>query len=254
MDKKIIEHKDKDMEHIRINKFFSESGITSRREADKLVDMKRVTINGILAEAGSKVSPKDEVRLDGKLINKKDEQIYILLNKPRGIVCTTEKKIKDNIIDYVGYPKRIFPIGRLDKDSEGLIILTNDGDIVNKILRAGNNHEKEYIVTLDKPINNEFLSSMASGVHILDKITKPCIIKKINNNTFNIILTEGLNRQIRRMCQVFDFKVVSLKRIRIMEIKIDNLLLGKWRYLNLEELNSINRLINASIKTEEASR
>jgi 23S rRNA pseudouridine2604 synthase len=241
-------------EEIRINKFISEKGICSRREADKLIEAGKVIINGAKAETGSKVKAGDEVKLDGKLLTEREQLVYIALNKPVGITSTTEHKVKDNIVDFVNYPKRIFPIGRLDKDSEGLILLTNDGDIVNKILRAGNNHDKEYIVTVDKPITAEFIKGMASGVKILDTITKPCIITKETKNMFRIILTQGLNRQIRRMCEAFDYKVVKLKRIRIMNIHLKDLPTGKWRYLAAEELKTLNSLIYTSVKTEEGSK
>lgn len=249
---KTIDHKDNTYS-IRINKFISEKGICSRREADKLIHAKRITINGNIADIGSKVTPNDTICLDGKLLNKKEENIYIAFNKPVGIICTTEKKIKDNIVDFINYSKRIFPIGRLDKDSEGLIFLTNDGDIVNKILRAGNNHEKEYVVTVDKPITYEFIKGMSSGVKILNTITKPCTVKKEDIHTFRIILTQGLNRQIRRMCQVFGYKVLKLQRMRIMNVKLNDLPKGEWRYLTKNELETINKLISTSIKTEEAS-
>lgn len=252
MDKNIIKHEELGGS-MRINKFISEKGICSRREADKLIEKKRVTINGNLAGIGDKVTSQDEIRIDGKLLNKKDKRIYIALNKPVGITCTTESKIKGNIVDFVNYPKRIFPIGRLDKDSEGLIFLTNDGDIVNKILRAGNNHEKEYIVTVDKPISNEFLKGMSSGVKILDTITNPCKVTKESSHVFRIILTQGLNRQIRRMCEAFGYNVLKLKRIRIMNVKLKDLPIGKWRYLTEEELSIINKLTSQSVKTEEAS-
>jgi 23S rRNA pseudouridine2604 synthase len=248
-----IIHNEKD-EEIRINKFISEKGVCSRREADKLIEAGRITINGVKAETGSKVKASDEVRLDRKLLNKREELVYIALNKPVGITSTTEHKIKDNIVDFINHPKRIFPIGRLDKDSEGLILLTNDGDIVNKILRAGNNHDKEYIVTVDKPITTEFIKGMSSGVKILDTITKPCIISKEGKNMFRIILTQGLNRQIRRMCEAFGYKVIKLKRIRIMNIHLKDLPTGRWRYLSAEELTTLNSLIYTSVKTEEGSK
>lgn len=238
---------------VRINKFISEKGICSRRDADKLIEEKRVTINGVIAETGSKVGPDDEVRLDGKLLRKKESRVYIALNKPVGIISTTEKKVKNNIVDFVNYPKRIFPIGRLDKDSEGLIFLTNDGDIVNKILRAGNNHEKEYVVTVNRPITSDFIKGMSSGVKILNTVTKPCIVKKEGTNTFRIILTQGLNRQIRRMCEAFGYTVIKLKRVRIMNVTLKDLPNGKWRYLTSDEIDTINKLISTSIKTEEAS-
>ncbi|WP_237737376.1 23S rRNA pseudouridine(2604) synthase RluF [Clostridium carboxidivorans] len=240
---------------MRINKFISEKGICSRREADTLIQEKRVTINGITAELGSRVKSTDEVKLDGKLLTEKekDDKVYIALNKPVGIICTTEKKIKNNIVDFVNYPKRIFHIGRLDKDSEGLIFLTNDGDIVNKILRAGNNHEKEYIVTVDKCITNSFLKEMASGVSILNTVTKPCKVYKEGSHIFRIILTQGLNRQIRRMCEALGYNVLKLKRIRIMNVTLKDIPVGKWRYLSPSELKTINKLTSTSIKTEEAS-
>lgn len=234
----------------RINKYLSEIGYCSRRAADKLILENRVTINGTVPEMGTKISPDDEVRVDGKLVSTpEDRPIYIAFNKPVGIVCTTDTKAeKDNIIDYIKYPKRIFPIGRLDKPSEGLILLTSDGDIVNKILRARNNHEKEYIVTVNKPVNQEFLIKMRKGVPILDTITRECIVEQIGKNRFRIILTQGLNRQIRRMCEYLDYKVLKLQRTRIMNIHLD-VPTGKWRYLSLEELAEINQSVSASAKT-----
>lgn len=248
-----IIHSDRNSE-LRINKFISEKGVCSRREADKLVEEGRVFINGIKAATGSKVYPGDEVKLDGKLLTKREELVYIALNKPAGITSTTEHKVKGNIVDFLKHEKRIFPIGRLDKDSQGLILLTNDGDIVNKILRAGNNHDKEYIVTVDKPITQEFIRRMSSGVGILDTITKPCIVKPEGKCTFRIILTQGLNRQIRRMCEALGYRVIKLKRIRIMNIHLKDLPEGKWRYLTTEELQTLNCLISTSVKTEEASK
>jgi 23S rRNA pseudouridine2604 synthase len=250
--KNIINHKE-NLNSMRINKFISEKGICSRREADNLIQEKRVTINGVLSELGSRVTCTDEVRLDGKLLSEKDDRVYIALNKPPGIICTTERKVKNNIVDFINYPKRIFHVGRLDKDSEGLIFLTNDGDIVNKILRAGNNHEKEYIVTVDKPITNAFLTQMSCGVSILDTITKPCKIVKEDSRMFRIILTQGLNRQIRRMCETLGYTVLKLKRVRIMNVTLKDISTGKWRYLTSNELDIINKLIINSIKTEEAS-
>lgn len=247
-----IDHEE-NREEIRINKFISEMGICSRREADKFIEQGKVTINGLTAQTGTKVKPGDEIRLNGKLLSKRDDLVYIAFNKPVGITCTTERKVIDNIVDFIGFPKRIFPIGRLDKDSQGLILLTNDGDIVNKILRAGNNHDKEYIVTVDKPINNEFIIQMSKGVNILNTITKPCIVRKESKYVFRIILTQGLNRQIRRMCEVFGYNVVKLNRIRIMNIYLENLPIGKWRYVTPDELKTLNKLIKGSIKTEEAS-
>jgi 23S rRNA pseudouridine2604 synthase len=236
----------------RINKYLSEIGFCSRRAADKLILENRVTINGIVPEMGTKIVPGDIVKVDGKLVSKPEEKpVYIAFNKPVGIVCTTDTKVeKDNIIDYIKYPKRIFPIGRLDKPSEGLILLTSDGDIVNKILRARNNHEKEYVVSVNRPITAEFLKKMRSGVPILDTITRECEVEQIDKNRFRIILTQGLNRQIRRMCEYLDFKVMKLKRVRIMNIKLD-IPIGKWRYLSDDEMNEINRLISSSSKTHE---
>ncbi|NQV74658.1 MAG: 23S rRNA pseudouridine(2604) synthase RluF [Bacteroidetes bacterium] len=234
----------------RINKYLSEIGYCSRRAADQLILENRVTINGIVPEMGTKIIPGDSVKVDGKLVSKPDgKPVYIAFNKPIGIVCTTDTKAeKDNIIDYIKFPKRIFPIGRLDKPSEGLILLTSDGDIVNKILRARNNHEKEYLVSVNKPITTEFLKKMRSGVPILDTITRECEVEQIDKNKFRIILTQGLNRQIRRMCEFLDFKVTKLKRVRIMNIKLD-IPIGKWRYLSNDEMNEINRLILSSSKT-----
>ncbi|AUM67138.1 23S rRNA pseudouridine(2604) synthase RluF [Brevibacillus laterosporus] len=224
---------------MRINKFISGTGYCSRREADKLIETGRVTINGVIAELGSQATSQDDVKIDGKALGIKKEAIYIALNKPVGITCTTERHVKGNIIDFVNHPERIFPIGRLDKDSEGLILLTNDGDIVNKILRAENNHDKEYIVTVDKPITDSFLKGMASGVRILGTTTKPCQVQRMNERSFRIILTQGLNRQIRRMCQVFGYKVQRLQRIRIMNIHLDGIKKGEWRDVTTKELNQL---------------
>lgn len=244
----IITHKDKSDE-IRLNKFISETGFCSRREADKLIENRRVKIDGIVAETGMKVSKSNIVTIDNKVIKNTNDLIYIALNKPVGITCTNEKSVKGNIVDFINHDKRIFPIGRLDKDSQGLIFLTNDGDIVNKILRAGNNHEKEYIVTVDKRITTNFINKMSNGVPILDTVTKKCKVRKINDYKFNIILTQGLNRQIRRMCSYFNYNVIKLERIRIMNVKLDKLPLGKWRYLTEDELECINDLISDSSKT-----
>lgn len=224
---------------MRINKFISETGICSRREADKWVEEKRVYINGEVAQLGSTVEPGDEVRVDGRQVGPKKRHIYIALNKPTGITCTTEKHVKGNIIDFVNHPERIFPIGRLDKDSQGLILLTNNGDIINKILRSENNHGKEYIVTVNKPITSSFIKGMSKGVKILGTTTKPCKVTMITDYTFKIILTQGLNRQIRRMCQAFNYRVTQLKRVRIMNIKLDKLPIGKWRNLTQTELNEL---------------
>jgi 23S rRNA pseudouridine2604 synthase len=235
---------------IRINKFLSEIGFCSRREADKLIENGRITINGVPAELGSKFSSQDEIRVDGKILTRSSEKfIYIAFNKPVGIVCTTDaENEKDNIIDYINHPKRIFPIGRLDKDSEGLILLTSDGDIVNKILRSKNNHEKEYIVKVNRIITTDFIKKMSNGLPILDTITNNCFVEKLDEFTFKIILTQGLNRQIRRMCEHLDYKVVKLKRTRIMNIHLD-LAIGKWRYLSEKELHEINSLVESSSKT-----
>ncbi|QOS98327.1 23S rRNA pseudouridine(2604) synthase RluF [Brevibacterium sp. JNUCC-42] len=224
---------------MRINKFISETGYCSRREADKLIEAGRVTINGMVAELGSQADRGDDVKIDGKALGTKKASIYIALHKPVGITCTTERHIKGNIIDFVNHPERIFPIGRLDKDSEGLILLTNDGDIVNRILRAENNHDKEYIVTVDKPITDAFLKGMASGVHILGTMTKSCQVKRINERSFRIILTQGLNRQIRRMCQAFGYSVQRLQRIRIMNIHLERIKKGEWREISTKELNQL---------------
>lgn len=240
------------MEKIRINKYLSEVGFCSRRAADLLLQDGRITINGKIPELGTKVSEEDEILVDGKSIKKVEEEfVYIAFNKPVGIVCTTDtKRENDNIIEYINHPKRIFPIGRLDKPSEGLILLTSDGDIVNKILRARNNHEKEYIVRVNKPITEKFLEKMRNGVPILDTVTRKCEVEKIDTMNFRIVLTQGLNRQIRRMCEHLDYEVKKLKRIRIMNIKLD-LPVGKWRDLTDAELAELNQLLGDSAKTFE---
>ncbi|MFN7674909.1 23S rRNA pseudouridine(2604) synthase RluF [Flavobacterium sp.] len=237
----------------RINKFLSESGFCSRREADKLLEEGRITINGIVPEMGTKVSVDDEVRVDGKLVREKTEKpVYLAFNKPVGIECTTNQNVRDNIVDYINYPKRIFPIGRLDKASEGLIFLTNDGDIVNKILRARNNHEKEYIVTVDRAITDSFIEKMSNGIPILDTVTRKCKVEQISKFVFRIILTQGLNRQIRRMCEYLDYEVTALKRTRIINISLD-VPVGRCRDLTDDEIKQLNKLIEPSSKTEEAS-
>ena len=237
----------------RLNKFISETGYCSRREADKLIEKGRVTLNGVVPEMGTKVSPEDEVRVDGKLISeKRGKQIYLAFHKPVGVECTTNLEVKNNIVDYINYPSRIFPIGRLDKASEGLILMTNDGDIVNKILRARNNHEKEYIVTVNKPITDRFIQRMGNGVPILDTITRKCHVEQVSKYVFRIILTQGLNRQIRRMCEYLGYEVTALKRIRIINISLD-VPVGRYRELTTAEMNEMNRLIEPSSKTEEAS-
>ncbi|MCH2196274.1 23S rRNA pseudouridine(2604) synthase RluF [Kordia sp.] len=234
----------------RINKFLSEVGYCSRRAADKLIEQRRITINGKVPEMGTKIAPGDEVRVDGELIsNPKEKQVYLAFNKPIGIVCTTDTRVeKDNIIDFINYPTRIFPIGRLDKPSEGLIFLTSDGDIVNKILRARNNHEKEYKVTVNRPITSDFIKKMGNGIPILGTLTRKCKVEQLTKYTFKIILTQGLNRQIRRMCEYLDYRVVKLKRTRIMNVSLD-VPVGKWRHLTEEELKGINDLTSASSKT-----
>lgn len=238
------------MEKTRINKYLSEVGYCSRRAADKLLEEGRITINGKIPELGTKVSDEDEIFVDGKSIRKTEEEfVYIAFNKPIGIVCTTDvKREKNNIIEYISHPKRIFPVGRLDKPSEGLILLTSDGDIVNKILRAKNNHEKEYLVRVDKPITEKFLEKMRNGVPILDTVTRKCEVEKIDTMNFRIVLTQGLNRQIRRMCEYLGYEVKKLKRIRIMNIKLD-LPVGKWRDLTSDELSELNELLSDSTKT-----
>lgn len=233
----------------RINKAISDTGFCSRRAADSYIEQGRVTVNGEIAVMGLKVTEKDEIRVDGKLVDNKPPLVYIALNKPRGIECTTNRKVRNNIVDFVKHKERIFPIGRLDKDSEGLILLTNDGDIVNKILRARNNHEKEYIVTVNKPMTDSFLRGMGGRVPILDTYTKESKIEKLDEKTFRIILTQGLNRQIRRMTEYFGYKVVTLKRIRIMNIELGKLALGRYRNLSPMELSQLNDLLEDSCKT-----
>lgn len=230
---------------MRINNYISSSGFCSRREADKLISDGKVTINSKKAVIGQVVNNGDIVKINNKIIKEKKERVYIALNKPIGITCTTERHVNGNIIDFVNYNERIFPIGRLDKPSEGLILLTNDGDIVNKILRQENNHEKEYLVTVNKNITNDFLDKMSKGVRIFNPVnkkyvtTKKCIVSKVNNNTFKIILTQGLNRQIRRMCEVLGYEVKKLKRIRIMDLTLKGLPTGKWRKLTKEEVKNL---------------
>ncbi len=238
------------MQETRINKYLSEVGFCSRREADKLLEQGRITINGKKPELGTKVTDIDEICVDGINIKKTEEKhVYIAFNKPVGIVCTTDtKREKNNIVDFINHPKRIFPIGRLDKPSEGLILLTSDGDIVNKILRARNNHEKEYIVRVDKPISPKFLEKMRNGVPILDTVTRKCEVEQIDTLQFRIVLTQGLNRQIRRMCEYLGYEVKKLKRIRIMNIKLD-LPIGKWRDLTDEEMKQLDSLLENSSKT-----
>ena len=235
----------------RINKYLSEVGYCSRRAADRLIEQEKVTVNGKVPEIGTKVEESDQVEVNGQRIqkSKKRKKIYLAFNKPVGIVCTTDRKVEpDNIVDFIKYPKRIFPIGRLDKPSEGLIFLTNDGDIVNKILRASNNHEKEYIVSVNRPINRDFIQIMSNGVQILDTTTKNCFVKQLGPKKFKIILTQGLNRQIRRMCEALGYRVRSLKRVRIMNIKLD-VPTGEYRELSKEELLELHGLLENSSKT-----
>ncbi len=221
---------------MRLNKFISETGVCSRRQADQWINEGRVRINGQPAELGTRVGADDSVEVDGKPIVARTPTVYLALNKPIGITCTTERHVPGNVIDFVGHPQRIFPIGRLDKDSEGLILLTNNGDIVNEILRSENNHEKEYVVTVDRPLTEEFLAGMSEGVEILGVRTKPCKVRRIGKNVFGIILTQGLNRQIRRMCAAFDYEVRRLQRIRIVNIRLDGIKVGEWRNLSTAEL------------------
>lgn len=241
------------METKRLNKAISETGYCSRREADRLIDAGMVKVNGTVAGLGVQVTQADKIEVEGKLITKEVENIYLAFNKPVGIICTTDTSIRDNIIDYIKFPERIFPIGRLDKPSEGLIFLTNDGDIVNKVLRSGNNHEKEYIVSVNRKITQSFIRDMASGVPILDTVTKKCKVERISDFTFRIVLTQGLNRQIRRMCSYFGYEVSSLKRVRIMNISLGNLKVGEYRHFTVQETEQINRLVATSGKTMDAS-
>lgn len=237
----------------RLNKYISDSGFCSRREADKLIEQSRVKINGQIPELGTKVLDGDVVVVNGKQINavadNKSDRVYIAYNKPIGITCTTERNVYGNIIDAIKHKARIFPIGRLDKPSEGLIFLTSDGDIVNKILRAENAHDKEYLVTVDKPLSERFVDRMQRGVPILDTITKPCEVRARSRFVFSIILTQGLNRQIRRMCEYLGYEVTKLKRTRIMNVKLDNLKPGQWRDLTEKEMNEINQAVSTSSKT-----
>jgi len=243
------------MQLTRINKYLSEAGYCSRREADKLIEQGRVTLNGTVPEMGTKIADGDIVRVDGKIIeNKNDKPVYLAFNKPVGIVCTTDTGVeKDNIIEYINYPKRIFPIGRLDKASEGLIFLTDDGDIVNKILRARNNHEKEYVVTVDRPVTPNFIERMGMGIPVLDTMTKKCEVERLGKFDFRIVLTQGLNRQIRRMCEYLGYEVVNLKRIRIMNVQLD-IPSGEWRDITSEELATINEMVSTSAKTHESEK
>lgn len=239
---------------INLNKYISSSGICSRREAEKFIKEGRVTINGKQTQLGNRVSKKDVVKLDGRLVEPKNQTLYIALNKPVGIVSTTDDREPNNIVKHINYPERLFPIGRLDKPSEGLIFLTNDGDIVNKILRAGNNHEKEYFVSVNKSITTDFIEAMGNGIPILGTITQKCHVEKVADKIFKIVLTQGLNRQIRRMCEYLDYEVTKLKRTRIMNVELGYLQTGDWRELTEEEMKEINKMIATSSKTEEASK
>jgi len=224
---------------MRINKYLSETGACSRRQADQWIEAGRVSVNGVVAVLGTKVGAGDTVALDGKPLSVKPERVYLALNKPVGIECTTDRDVQDNIVDFVRHRERVFPIGRLDKESEGLILLTNDGDIVNRVLRAEHEHEKEYIVSVDRPLTPEFLAGMARGVPILDTITNPCRVTQAGRNTFRIVLTQGLNRQIRRMCEHFDYTVRRLQRVRIMHIHLGSLPVGQWRNLTASEIKPL---------------
>ncbi len=244
----------KQQEGIQLNKYISSSGFCSRREADRYIEEARVTINNEIALLAARVQAGDVVAVDGEKIKiSRKQSLYIAFHKPQGVTSTTDPADRSNIIYFINHPKRIFPIGRLDKDSEGLILLTNDGDIVNKILRAGNEHEKEYIVTVNKALTSEFIKRMSSGVPVFGEKTKPCVVRQLGNRSFRIILTQGLNRQIRRMCEFLGYDVLTLKRIRIMNISLGNLAVGKWRNLSFVETEELNKLVSGSSKTEEAS-
>ena len=238
---------------INLNKYISSTGICSRREAEKLIVDGKVTINGESTQLGNRVAEGDIVKINGELLQVKPKTLYIAFNKPVGIVCTTDSKERKNIVKFINHSERLFPIGRLDKPSEGLIFLTNDGDIVNKILRAGNNHEKEYEVTVNQKITDDFIQKMSTGIPILETVTKKCFVEKSTNFTFKIVLTQGLNRQIRRMCEYLEYEVKKLKRTRIMNVNLENLEIGQWRELTSEEMEQINKMIATSSKTEEAS-
>ncbi|NCB91130.1 MAG: pseudouridine synthase [Clostridia bacterium] len=231
------------MEEVRLNKYLSEAGVCSRREADRLTQEGKITVDGVTAELGMKISQSSIVKVNGKLVTKEEERILLAFHKPAGIVCTAEKREKNNVIDYINYPKRIFPIGRLDKDSTGLLLMTNDGELVNKIMRAGNYHEKEYLVRINRPVTKDFCLKMAEGVSILDTVTRPCKVEQTGKNEFRIILTQGLNRQIRRMCEALGCKVTALKRVRIMNITLGNLKEGTYRSLYEGEEKELKKLL-----------
>lgn len=234
------------MESIRLNKYLSDAGICSRRQADRWIEEKRITVNGEIAGMGMKVAPDSEVCLDGKPIKKEEKKVLLAMNKPAGIVCTAEKRERNNIVDYMKYPKRIYPVGRLDKDSTGLLLLTNDGELVNKIMRAGNYHEKEYLVSVNKPVTEEFCRKMSRGVEILDTVTRPCKVEKTGEKSFRIILTQGLNRQIRRMCETLGYRVMTLQRVRIMNIRLGSLKEGTWRNIEGKERKELDALLSES--------
>ena len=238
----------------RLNKAISDSGYCSRRQADKLIEQERVKVNGEIATLGDRVMPEDIIEVNGELITKNEHLVYLALNKPAGITCTTDTRIKGNVVDFIGHKERIFHIGRLDKPSEGLLLMTNDGDIVNKILRAGNKHEKEYIVTVDRRITDDFIKRMSTGIPILDTVTKKCEVEKIGRYIFRITLIQGLNRQIRRMCEHLDYGVVSLKRIRIMNIHLENLPIGEWRDLSKKEYNDLTNSLEESLNISQKQR
>lgn len=235
----------------RINKYLSEAGVCSRRAADKLIEEGRVTVDGKVAVMGTKVQEGQKVCVNGKEVSKSSDSVVLMLNKPVGIVCTAEKREKNNVIDYIRYDKRVYPVGRLDKDSEGLLLLTNDGELMNRILKASEHHEKEYVVTVDKEITDSFVEKMSSGVPVLDRITAPCTVEKIGKYTFRIILTQGLNRQIRRMCEYLGYEVRKLKRVRIMNIRLDGLAYGQYRSLSAEEEMELRRLAGMEKKENE---
>ena len=234
------------MESIRLNKYLSDAGICSRRQADRWIEEKRITVNGETARTGMKIALDSEVCIDGKPIKKEEKKVLLAMNKPAGIVCTAEKREKNNIVDYMKYPKRIYPVGRLDKDSTGLLLLTNDGELVNKIMRAGNYHEKEYLVSVNKPVTEEFCRKMSCGVAILDTVTRPCKVEKTGEKSFRIILTQGLNRQIRRMCETLGYRVLTLQRVRIMNIRLGSLKEGTWRSIGGKERKELDALLSDS--------
>ena len=234
------------MEHIRLNRFLSDAGVCSRREADRLAEQGLITVDGETAVVGMKIHPDAQVKVRGKRIKKEEEKVLLAFHKPAGVVCTAEKREKNNVIDYLNYPLRIYPVGRLDKDSTGLLLLTNDGELVNKIMRAGNYHEKEYIVRVNRPLTEEFCRKMASGVPILDTVTRTCQVEPVDEMTFRIVLTQGLNRQIRRMCEALGYRVIALKRVRIMNIKLGDLKEGAWRRVEGKERETLNQLLASS--------